>query len=227
VLNVAAVSNTDEPKAVEADEPSPKAVKNLNNLRNLTLPINNDYVPKHGHLPPAVVRGPDGIPHSWRVELLPFLGQKALYDQYRMGEPWDSPANKKVLEQMPDIFRSPYDDPKSTNTAYFALVGPGTVFEGPDGITWKQIEAADGLDNTILFVEAKRNIPWTKPEDIPFDPQKPLPALGGWEEGHLSAAFADCHAARMKTEKIKDQLKWLIMRNDGHAIQWDPPSPKK
>jgi hypothetical protein len=165
------------------------------------------------------------------VELLPFLGQKALYDQYRMDEPWDSPANQKVLERMPEIFHSPYDDPKSTNSAYFALVGPGTAFEGADGITWKQIWSADGAADTILFIEAKRNIPWTKPEDIPFDPQKPLPAVGGFEEGHLSAAFTDGHAARMKTETIKDQLKWLIMRNDGHAIRWprlfdDPPSKK-
>ncbi|HEV8066568.1 MAG TPA: M56 family metallopeptidase [Planctomycetaceae bacterium] len=230
----AAVGNTEEPtlqpKAVQ--DPGTKNFKNLNNLRNLALAIINDYEPKHGHVPPAVIQGPGGVPHSWRVELLPFLGQKALYDQYRMDEPWDSPANQKVLERMPEIFHSPYDDPKSTNSAYFALVGPGTVFEGADGITWKQLYDADGTTETILFIEAKRNIPWTKPEDIPFDPQKPLPAVGGFEEGRLSAAFADGHAARMKTEKIKDQLKWLIMRNDGHAIQWrgvfgDPPSKKK
>ena len=28
-----------------------------------------------------------------------------------MNEPWDSPANKKVLDKMPAVFRSPFDDP--------------------------------------------------------------------------------------------------------------------
>ena len=41
----------------------------------------------------------------------------------------------------------------------------------------------DGPSCTILLVEAKRNIPWTKPADIPYDPHKLLPALGGYSEG--------------------------------------------
>ena len=64
-----------------------------------------------------------------RVELLPYLNQKELYAKYRLDEPWDSPANKRVLEDMPDVFRSPYDDPKSTHAGYYVLVGPGTLFE--------------------------------------------------------------------------------------------------
>jgi Protein of unknown function (DUF1559) len=170
-------------------------------------------------VPLAIVMGRDGkTPHSWRVELLPYLGQKALYDQYRLNEPWDSENNKKVLAQMPDVFRSPYDDPKSTNSAFYVLVGPGTMFDGSKGITWGQ--ASDGVSSTILVIEAKRNIPWTKPEDIPFDPEKPL-AVGGFEKGHFSAGFADAHANRFNTERVKHQLKWFIMRNDGHATDWN------
>ncbi len=169
-------------------------------------------------VPPAIVMGPDGkTPHSWRVELLPHLDQKALYDQYRMNEPWDSENNKKVLAQMPDVFRSPYDDPKSTNSAFYVLVGPGTMFEGSKGITWGQV--SDGVPSTILVVEAKRNIPWTKPEDISFDPKKPL-EVGGFEKGHFSAGFADAHGNRFNTERVKHQLKWLIQRNDGQSIDW-------
>ena len=59
----------------------------------------------HEHFPPAVVIGPDGkTPHSWRVEILPYLHRKDLFEQYRLDEPWDSPANKKVLDQIPDVF---------------------------------------------------------------------------------------------------------------------------
>lgn len=42
----------------------------------------------HGHFPPPTVLGPDGkTPHSWRVAILPYLDQKALYDEYRFDEP--------------------------------------------------------------------------------------------------------------------------------------------
>ena len=161
--------------------------------------------------------GPDGkTPHSWRVELLPFLNQKALYERYQMNEPWDSPSNRKVLAEMPDNFHSPYDDPQSPDSGYFALVGRGTVFEGTVGIKLNQI--TDGTTYTVMLVEAKRNIPWTKPEDIPFDPDKPLPALGGFVPGQFGAAMCDGSFRLYDTGQIKDQLKWLIMRNDGHYI---------
>lgn len=54
----------------------------------------HEYQHKHGRLPPAVVHGPEGKPlHSWRVLLLPFIGQEALYKQFKLEEPWDSPHN--------------------------------------------------------------------------------------------------------------------------------------
>ena len=52
---------------------------------------------------------------------------------------------------------------------------------------------------TIMLVEAKRDIPWSKPEDIPFDPDKPVPALGGFFPGIFLAAhvrrFGAAHSA--------------------------------
>jgi beta-lactamase regulating signal transducer with metallopeptidase domain len=213
-----ALASTDQPAAAAKKDAPDKRHEIVYKIRNIALALYN-YENKHGHLPPAVVLGPDGkTPHSWRVELLPFLEQKSLYDQYRMSEPWDSPHNQLVLKQMPHIYHSPYDDPKSTNSACYVLVGPGTAFEKPEGTKLNDI--TDGLASTVTVVEAKRNIPWTKPEDIAFDPEKPLPALGGFEEGHFSAGFADTHANRFNTERAKDQIKWLILRNDGHSIEW-------
>jgi hypothetical protein len=187
----------------------------LSNLKRLAIAAHN-FRDVHERFPPAVLMGPDGqIPHSWRIELLPFVDQEALYKQYRMNEPWDSENNKKVLEKMPAVFRSPFDDPKSTNSGYYALVGPGTMFEGTAGIRMAQV--TDGSSNTLLIVEAKRSIPWTKPDDIAFDPEKPLPEVGGFIKGRFAGAMADGSVGEFDIEQVKDQLKWLIMRNDNHA----------
>jgi len=172
----------------------------------------------HGHFPPATLMGPDGKTlHSWRVELLPFLDEKRLYDQYHLNEPWDSANNKQVLERIPEVFHSPYDDPKSTNSGYYVIVGPGTIFEGQDGI--KISDIIDGTSNTLLVVGSKRNIPWTKPDDISFDPHKPLPELGGYVEGKFAAGLADGSAHLFETAKVAKILKELIMRNDGQETR--------
>ncbi|HXY36809.1 MAG TPA: DUF1559 domain-containing protein [Planctomycetaceae bacterium] len=188
-----------------------------NKLKQLALAMHN-YHDLHGHFPPAVVLGPDAkTPHSWRVELLPFLDEQRLYDQYRQNEPWDSPHNKLILRQMPEVFRSPFADVKSTNSCYYALVGRGTIFEGTKGIRIQEI--TDGTTRTLMFVEAKREIPWTKPADIPFDPEKPVPQLGGFVKGRFAAACADASAHIFRFEDFKgNDLKWAIMRNDGRPF---------
>ena len=76
-----------------------------NNLKQIALAMHN-YESTYGHFPAAVVMGPDGkTPHSWRVEILPYLEQNELFKAYKMDEPWDSPNNKKVLEKMPNVFQ--------------------------------------------------------------------------------------------------------------------------
>ncbi|HUE17330.1 MAG TPA: DUF1559 domain-containing protein [Planctomycetaceae bacterium] len=197
------------------------------NLKELSLAMHNYHDVFH-HFPKAVmtardVGGGGETPHSWRVELLPFVnGGAHLYQEYRMEEPWDSPHNKTILEQMPAVFRSPYDDPKSTNSGYCVLVGPGTPFEKrPLGVAMSEI--VDGTSNTILFVEAKRAIPWTKPEDIPFDATKTVPELGGYVEGKFAAAMADGSVHIFERAQVDDILKWMILRNDLHVIKIPAP----
>jgi len=43
---------------------------------------------------------------SWRVHLLPYLDQAALYKQFNLDEPWDSPNNKALLDFMPAVYRT-------------------------------------------------------------------------------------------------------------------------
>ncbi|MDB5391879.1 MAG: hypothetical protein JWM11_7525, partial [Planctomycetaceae bacterium] len=61
------------------------------NLKRLMLALHH-YREQHEHFPPATILGRDGkgkVLHSWRVEILPQLGQQKLYDEYHFDEPWD------------------------------------------------------------------------------------------------------------------------------------------
>jgi beta-lactamase regulating signal transducer with metallopeptidase domain len=197
--------------------------QSINNLKQLGLAMYN-YHNTHNSLPPAVLYGPDGkTPYSWRVALLPFLGEEALYEQYKKDEPWDGPNNKQLLAKMPAVFRDPTDPANTAFTSYFGITGPSTVFSGKEGIRMLQI--TDGTSNTLQLVEAKRDVPWTKPEDIPFagdprDEKTPLPKFGGHYPGVFLAAMCD-GAVRVFANDIDPKLlRALITRAGGEAVQF-------
>lgn len=130
----------------------------------------------HGELPPAVVRGKEGTPlYSWRVALLPYLEQDALFRKLRPDEPWDSAHNLPLLQETPRSYLAPSGIPPPRGMTHFqAFVGPGTAFE--PGATWEVFE--EGKPNRILVVEATNPVPWAKPDDLIYDPIGPIPPLG-------------------------------------------------
>jgi len=184
------------------------------NLKMILLAMHN-YHDIHGRFPPAKVLGPDGKTyHSWRVAILPYVDQAELFSQYRLNEPWDSEHNKQLIDKMPPVYSSINDQ---KNTSYFAIVGPGTMYEDAKGTQLRDV--TDGTSNTLMIVEAKREIPWTKPEDIPYNPKKPLPELGGFGWGGILAALADGSVRLIPYQELTEkQLRGLISRNGGEVI---------
>src|SRR5262249_18311678 len=81
-----------------------------NNLKQIGLAMPN-YHDAFRNLPPAgidSVRDRDGKPIlSWRVAILPFIEQEALYRQFDLTLPWDHPHNKKLIGRMPSIYLLP------------------------------------------------------------------------------------------------------------------------
>ncbi len=204
--------------AVQQAREAARRTQTINNLKQIGLAFHN-YNDVHQHFPPPVLLGPDGkTKHSWRVAILPLIGQQALYDLYDQSQPWDSEHNRKVLALMPAQFRSPNDEPDSTNTAYFTLVGEHTAVGNTpgEGLTFRDIP--DGTSNTLLVVEAKRDIPWTKPEDIPYAADKDLPQLGGWHEGGFFTMIAD-GSVKFISENVDEKLlRSLITRDGGEEL---------
>jgi hypothetical protein len=191
-------------------------IQSMNNLKQLALAMHN-YMDSTGAFPAAALYDKDGKAIlSWRVQLLPYLDQNELYKEFKLDEAWDSPHNKKLLAKMPRLFASPISKAKPGETHYQAFVGPSAGFEGKRGIHIRDI--SDGTSNTIMFAEASKAVPWTKPEDLPYDPKKPLPKIGGlWKDGFIAAFFDG--SVRFLPSKMKETtLRAYITRNGGEVI---------
>src|SRR5262249_4909971 len=89
-----------------------------------------EFHEKYRQFPPTEIGDEQGAALlSWRVLLLPYLGEHALYREFKLDEPWDGPNNKKLLPRMPDIYRLPRSPPSVTTTHYLVIVGEDTVFD--------------------------------------------------------------------------------------------------
>jgi len=101
-----------------------------NQLRGIGLAL-HAYHDRHGSLPPATVTdAATGHEHSWRVLLLPYLEKRDVYKKYRFNEPWDSPHNRKLADDVSILFRCPARTPPQPGmTNYLAVVGPGSVWD--------------------------------------------------------------------------------------------------
>jgi hypothetical protein len=190
-------------------------IQSQNNLKQLALAMHN-YHDTYGRFPPSAIYDKNGKELlSWRVELLPFLNEQELYKQFKLDEPWDSPDNKKLLKQMPAVFAAT-DARGATDTVYQGFTGKGTIFEGKKGIGIRDI--LDGTSNTIMFAEAAKAVPWTKPDDLPYDPEKPLPKLGGLFEGGFNAALCDGSVRFVAKTVSEKTLRAAITRNGGEIL---------
>jgi hypothetical protein len=190
--------------------------RSIQNLRQIGLAFHN-YHDTYKTFPAAVQIGPKNIPHSWRITLLPFIDQgMSLYKAYRQDEPWDSENNKKVLAKIPEVYRCPLDGRGSVNTSYFVFVGPETIFRSDRRASFADM--TDGSSNVILAVESKREVPWTKPDEIPFDPQQPVPQVGGWYPDGFNVVMGDGSVRFLSGSVDPQQLKLLIMSSDGVPI---------
>ncbi len=197
-------------------------------LREIGIALHNHH-DLHQRLPAAGVADgdpADGRALSWRVHILPFLEQNHLYDQFRLDEPWDSPHNLTLVDQMPEVFRSPNYAGDPGKTIYLAVVrrstnepGPSTVFgDGTRSSKFRDIE--DGLSWTILVVEAdlEEAAIWTCPDDWEFDPANPRRGLSNLRPNGFLAMFADSSVQLISDQVDDDTLRKLFLGDDGEVI---------
>jgi prepilin-type processing-associated H-X9-DG protein len=208
--------------AVQAAREAARRAQCMNNLKQIALAMHN-YHDANNVLPPPMTYSPEQQPLlSWRVLLLPYLGEDALYKEFKLDEPWDSPTNKPLLERMPKVFACPSTDFPTTPpaaTTYQVLIGPGTIFERPEGIRFADM--TDGSSNTLMVVESSVPVPWTQPGGLAYTPKAPIPQLGSRHPGGFNAAFADGSVRFLKNSLDPATLDAIVTRNGNEVVSVD------
>jgi hypothetical protein len=193
-----------------------------NNLKQIALALHN-YHDTYQTLPPAYIPDANGKPmHSWRVLILPFLGEAQLHSQYDFSEPWDGPKNSQLLARMPAVFACPSEagTPGATTTSYAVPIGPNCIFNGSQ--VTKITSITDGTSNTLMVGEvAGGAIPWMKPDDVDITKSPAIGAPGGFGSRHVGGAhFATADGAvRFISNNIaQPTLDALYTRNGNEAV---------
>ena len=227
----------DEPATAKAQNGNDEAKArrlSLYRLRTIALAMNQfaaaNSTPQKGSRFPAAAIYRDGKPLlSWRVAILPYLGMNDLYEKFDLDRSWNSPDNIALLGQIPDVYAPvvPKGEAKGS-THYQVFVGPGALFNGLEGPGYDTI--TDAKSGTALVVEARKPVPWTKPEDVRLDEDEMLPKLGGQFDEGFHIVFVDGSARLLSKPITEHALHDLITPSTKKAISKagrPPASPTK
>jgi prepilin-type processing-associated H-X9-DG protein len=218
------------------------------NLKQLGLALHN-YHEANGCFPPAWIADSRGQPmHSWRVLILPYIDQVALYNRYNFAEPWDGPNNVKLLDEIPPVYNCPSHESRlaavaaipacigpfacSTGatvsnsarrkcTNYAAVFGRDCAFRGADPVSTDDI--TDGTSNTLMIGEVtEADILWTNPVDIDVTKHPKIGDRKGFSSDHAGGAqfLMGDGSARFIDETVPQAtINALYTRAGGEKIQ--------
>ncbi len=204
--------------AIQAAREAARRAQSINNLKQIGLSLHNHHAANRRFPAPANF-DKNGRPLlSWRVHILPFLEEQALYRQFRLDEPWDSPHNKTLIPMMPPVYRNPSSPAGPNKTDYLLPVGKGAMFAGQQGPGLADI--TDGSANTIMAVEVDpdRAVVWTSPDDWQFDPNRPRAGLGKAHPGGSLVLFADGHVLLLSDSIDPEVFRKLITIAGGEVV---------
>lgn len=212
------------PETIEKDIETQQIDRAKETLAQLSLAMLN-FESTMRYYPPRP-RGPSGNKTiasglSWRVQILPFLQQQDLYNQFRQNEPWDSQHNRKLIAKMPDIFRvTPRGDAGESGKTRFVRPFHRDAVHSSHTKGNRIATITDGTSNTLLTVIADKDqsVVWTKPDDISINMTSPK---AGWSDGlrgHLLVGMADGSVGELRRDAADEQTRALITRSGGEVL---------
>lgn len=181
------------------------------------------YADDHGGLPPAHTTNRAGRPmHTWRVLLLPYLGEKSLYSQINRNEPWDNTANRRLSGLMPEHYRSPLEAERhGATTSYFAVLGSHAPWWSTGDV--KPWEAA-GSDEIMLIELVGSKTPWMEPRDLTLeqvlDILRPENGSGvGGRGGEVNYLTVSGKVRTIDPKIDRESLRKLLLGEVGESVK--------
>lgn len=145
------------------------SIKNLESIASAL----NAYAADYGSYPPAIQMNKAGQPmHSWRVLILPYLGEQAMYDEFDLSKPWDHEINLQASYIMPAVYGHPTEtNSMSGESGYYLITGPKTLFPATGPLSPNKIK--DKPSQTILVIAGAPPVntsigSWAEPVDLDF-----------------------------------------------------------
>jgi hypothetical protein len=192
------------------------------NLKRIGLGLHNHH-DVYNNFPPAIIRDSNGNPLlSWRVAILPYVDERALYDQFDLTKAWDDPANLHLLDQMPDVYRRLGSTGNDNYTDFAAPLGPNAAFTETGTLKFRDI--TDGTSNTLFVAEtAQANIPWTAPVDVDLNTNPGIDDPNGFSsdlENVIMVSFVDASVLFLEKDAPQTLVDALLTRNGGEIIDY-------
>ncbi len=204
--------------AVQASREAARRANAQNHFKEILLAMHN-YEATYNRFPSPAITDSDGKPLlSWRVALLPYLDQQALYDKFHLDEPWDSEHNLPLVQQMPMTYVDPSAPLENGLTIFHAIVGEHTGLNPKQPTKFSQF--TDGLSNSILIAEVNRDqaVPWTKPADIEIDLNDPKALMGNTHQGGFTVGMGDGSVRFISSMIDSEAFKAMLTRDGGEAV---------
>lgn len=144
---------------------------------------------------------------SWRVSLLPYLGQRMLLNEFDVDAAWDSEANLPLSKIVVPCYQSERGRRKSPEcTNWVAVLGPTSVIRE----TRATRNEYAGVRDQIAFIELlDSDIPWTEPRDVTIEEAIQLIRSSG-EMGGLFCGTGNGRVIRVSAKTSEKELRRLF-----------------
>ena len=191
-----------------------------NSMKQLGLAMHN-YHDTYVHLPPLYYVDSEGEPLlSWRVAILPFIEQNALYQVMQLDEPWDSERNLRAGRTVIPTYQAGDSLPEMPHQTRIRIpVFPGSAWQR-DGQPKSFRDITDGLSNTIAAIHAPEDaaVPWAAPEPWVISEDDPQADIFGDRDQVVVLMLDASVRGFTRDELTNERLKKLLTAAGGERI---------
>ena len=201
--------------AIQQARDAARRTQCANNLKQIGIGMFSHRSARQS-FPDAAIQSTDGKPLlSWRVAILPYIGQKPLYDKFKLDEPWDSPTNKALVESIPLVYVCPGGGLQKGMTTYRLVSSGKSAYKDGKRVADSVLSSMGGPERVPLVVDAgdQHAVAWTAPDVFAASGEIGSHHLGGvnmlFADGHVDFSPGDGHDVAVPIDPNDDGTKDL------------------